>query len=151
MSTVVAVIVVGAVIASRIGWFREERRKFGNEEDTMREQFREIATNLTPVRVVGIPGLTLVLIAIALAMQFPEARWLIAAGVSGGAVIAAVLVRRRRDERPGGGGPLLSLSGSRHRLLHDGDRDGRGELLRVVDDVVRDDAGRFVVVVPAGV
>jgi hypothetical protein len=115
----------------------------------MREQFREIATNLTPVRVIGIPGLTLVLIAIALAMQFPEARWLIAAGICGGAVIAAVLVRRRRDEKSGDDGPLVSLSGGRHRLLHDGDRDRGGELLRVVDDVVRDDAPGFVVVVPA--
>lgn len=62
----------------------------------MREQFREIATNLTPVRVVGVPGLTLVLIAIALALQFPEARWLIASGLAGGAAIAAVLISRRR-------------------------------------------------------
>src|SRR5262252_7511533 len=62
----------------------------------MRDQFRDIATNLTPVRVVGVPGLTLVLIAVALALQFPEARWLIAGGLAGGAAVAAVLISRRR-------------------------------------------------------
>lgn len=70
----------------------------------MREQFREIATNFTPVRVVGIPGLTLVIIAIALAMQFPQARWLIAAGIAGGMVIAAALIARRRDVGGGDSG-----------------------------------------------
>jgi hypothetical protein len=71
----------------------------------MREQFRAITTNLTPVRVVGVPGLTLVLIAIALAMQFPEARWLIAAGLGGGGVIAAVLIGRRRAAIDADDGP----------------------------------------------
>ena len=61
----------------------------------MREQFRPIATNLTPVNVVGIPGLMLVVVAIALAIQFPEVRWLILATVTGGSVIAALLIRRR--------------------------------------------------------
>lgn len=62
----------------------------------MRERFRPIATNLTPVHVVGIPGLALVCIAVALAMQFPEARWLIAASLVGGAAMAALLIARRR-------------------------------------------------------
>ena len=64
----------------------------------MREQFRSITTNLTPVRVVGIPGLVLVLIAIALAVQFPEARWLLLAGLAGGIVIAAFLVIHRASD-----------------------------------------------------
>ena len=71
----------------------------------MREQFRAVTTNLTPVRVVGVPGLTLVLIAIALAMQFPEARWLIAAGICGGGAIATVLIRRRRADVDRDAGP----------------------------------------------
>ena len=70
----------------------------------MREQFRPIATNLTPVNVVGIPGLMLVIVAITLAIQFPEARWLIAAGVSGGMLIAAALIARRSRRSDGGGG-----------------------------------------------
>jgi hypothetical protein len=57
--------------------------------------FRPIPTNFTPVNVIGVPGLMLVLIAIALAWQFPEAQWLIAAGLVGGALIAAALIRRR--------------------------------------------------------
>ncbi len=61
----------------------------------MREQFRSITTNFTPVRVVGIPGLVLVLIAIALAVQFPEARWLLLGGLGGGLLLAAGLVIRR--------------------------------------------------------
>jgi hypothetical protein len=62
----------------------------------MREQFRPIVTNLTPVNVIGVPGLMLVLIAIALAFQFPEARWLIACGLAGGACIAVLLIKRRQ-------------------------------------------------------
>jgi len=61
----------------------------------MGERFRPIPTNFTPVTVVGVPGLMLVFIAIALAWQFPEARWLIAAGLAGGALIATVLIRKR--------------------------------------------------------
>jgi hypothetical protein len=61
----------------------------------MREYFRPIATNLTPVNVVGIPGLILVIVAIALAIQFPEVQWLVLAGISGGMLIAAVLIARR--------------------------------------------------------
>jgi hypothetical protein len=70
----------------------------------MRDQFRPIATNLTPVNVVGIPGLMLVIVAITLAIQFPEARWLIAAGVSGGLLIAAALIVRRSRRSDGSGG-----------------------------------------------
>ena len=62
----------------------------------MHEQFRPIVTNLTPVNVIGIPGLMLVFIAIALALQFPEARWLIAGGLLGGAGIAVLLIKRRQ-------------------------------------------------------
>ncbi len=61
----------------------------------MKEPFRPIATNLTPVRVIGVPGLALVIIAIALAWQFPEVQWLIAATVIGGGAIAVLLIRRR--------------------------------------------------------
>jgi hypothetical protein len=57
--------------------------------------FRPIPTNFTPVNVIGVPGLMLVLIAIALAWQFPEAQWLIAAGLAGGALVAVALIRRR--------------------------------------------------------
>lgn len=107
----------------------------------MREQFRPIATNFTPVAVVGIPGLTLVIIAIALAAQFPEARWLLAAGLLGGAAIAGVLIARRRDQstddddrRPLGF--IGRVYDDAHRLRQvepdraDGDRDPRGRPVR---------------------
>ena len=38
----------------------------------MREQFPPITINFTPVKVVGIPGLSLVAIVVAIAVQFPE-------------------------------------------------------------------------------
>ena len=85
----------------------------------MSERFRPIATNFTPVNVVGVPGLALVLIAIALAWQFPEARWLIAAGVLGGGMIAAMLIRRRsRSGSDDGGGWSHDVLGVNHDDAH---------------------------------
>jgi len=72
----------------------------------VREQFRSITINFAPVKVVGIPGLMLVLIAIALAVQFREARWLLLTGLAGGLLVAVVLiVRRRRNADDAGGDP----------------------------------------------
>src|SRR5258706_13618210 len=69
----------------------------------MREQFPPITINFTPVKVVGVPGLSLVAIAVALAMQFPEARWLLLSGLAGGVVLAtALILMRRRHTRPNG-------------------------------------------------
>jgi hypothetical protein len=64
----------------------------------MREHFRPLTINFAPVNVVGVPGLMLVLIAMAMTIQFPAARWLLLSGIAGGAVLAAVLIvaRRRR-------------------------------------------------------
>ena len=70
----------------------------------MREQFRSITINFAPVKVVGIPGLMLVVIAIALAAQFPEARWLLVTGLAGGLLVAAVLIVRRRRNADDAGG-----------------------------------------------
>jgi hypothetical protein len=97
----------------------------------MRERFRPIATNLTPVNVVGIPGLALVAIAVALGWQFPEVQWLIAAGLTGGTAIAVLLIRRRA-----------------HRSSDDDDRWSHGTLGVSHDDTHRrgpfepDPAGR---------
>jgi len=87
----------------------------------MHERFRPIATNLTPVNVVGIPGLTLVCVAIALAVQFPEARWLIAAGIVGGAAIAAALIVRRRRRGPSDDGDRFSNGALTLSWRHYGD------------------------------
>ena len=113
----------------------------------MSERFRPIATNLTPVNVIGVPGLMLVLIAIALALQFPEARWLIAAGLIGGAAIATLLIRRRArrssdDEDRWSHGVLGVAHDDTHRLgtfepdRARGDRDpGHGAVRDRVDPV----------------
>jgi hypothetical protein len=66
----------------------------------MAESFPPVTINFARVNVVGWPGLCLVAIVIALALQFPEARWLILAGVTGGLIIAAALVLRRRSRQP---------------------------------------------------
>src|SRR5437660_3080632 len=62
----------------------------------MREQFPPITINFAPVKVIGIPGLSLVAIAIALVVEFPVGRWLLLAGLTGGAALAAALIRLRK-------------------------------------------------------
>jgi hypothetical protein len=61
----------------------------------MREQFPPVKINFASVNVVGWPGLALVLIAVAIAMEFPETRWLLLASVAAGAVMAAVRIAAR--------------------------------------------------------
>ena len=45
----------------------------------MREQFPPVKINVATVNIAGWPGLALVLIAVAIAMEFPETRWLLVA------------------------------------------------------------------------
>jgi hypothetical protein len=68
----------------------------------MREQFPPITINFAPVKVIGIPGLSLVAIAVAIALEFPEGRWLLFSGVAGGVLlgVAMIVVRRRRADTP---------------------------------------------------
>jgi hypothetical protein len=58
----------------------------------MREPFPPVTINFASVNIVGIPGLAIVLIAVAIAMEFPEARWLLISSVCAGAVVAAVRI-----------------------------------------------------------
>jgi hypothetical protein len=62
----------------------------------MREQFPPVTINFGSVKVVGIPGLSLVAIAVAIAFEFPEAGWLLALGVTGGAALGGALIALRR-------------------------------------------------------
>jgi hypothetical protein len=62
----------------------------------MRETFRPVNINFAHVDVVGVPGLALVFIAIAL--EFPETRWVLLGSLAGGIAVAAVLIRRRRTK-----------------------------------------------------
>jgi hypothetical protein len=67
----------------------------------MSEQFHPVVINFGAVKVVGIPGLSLVAIVIAIAIEFPEARMLLLSGVAGGVLLGAalILVRRQRPVR----------------------------------------------------
>ena len=62
----------------------------------MREQFPPVTINFGAVRVAGVPGLSLIAIVIAIAFEFPEARWLLALGLAAGAAVAAALIAIRR-------------------------------------------------------
>ena len=62
----------------------------------MRNQFRPVTINFGAVRVAGVPGLSLIAIVIAIAFQFPEARWLLAFGAVAGTALAAALIAVRR-------------------------------------------------------
>ena len=68
----------------------------------MAEQFQAVTINIARVNVVGGPGLMLVLVAAAFAVEFPEARWLALSGLAGGAIFGAVLIAIRRFRRPDG-------------------------------------------------
>jgi hypothetical protein len=61
----------------------------------MREHFPPVNINFASVNVVGVPGLALVLIAVAIAMEFPESRWLLISSVVAGAVVAAIRIAAR--------------------------------------------------------
>lgn len=65
----------------------------------MAQQFPPVQINFAKVQVVGWPGFSLVVIVIAIAIQFPEARWLLLSGIVGGALVAAALVTWRRRHR----------------------------------------------------
>src|SRR5689334_20651384 len=67
----------------------------------MRDQFPPVTIDFGAVRVAGVPGLPLIGIVIAIAFQFPEARWLLALGVAAGAAVAAALIVVRARPRRG--------------------------------------------------
>src|SRR2546427_13086387 len=76
----------------------------------MREQFPPITINFAPVKVIGIPGLSLVAIAVAIVLEFPVGRWLLASGILGGVLVAVALIlarRKRGDSDDDGHGRLL--------------------------------------------
>jgi hypothetical protein len=58
----------------------------------MREQFPPVTINFSSLRVVGWPGLVLVLIVIAIALEFPQTRALLLLGAAAGTAVGAALV-----------------------------------------------------------
>ena len=61
----------------------------------MHEQFPPVTINFATVKVVGIPGLSLVAIAFAIAFQFPLAGWLLLLSVAAGAMVGGALIAMR--------------------------------------------------------
>jgi hypothetical protein len=68
----------------------------------MTESFPPVTINFGAVKVAGGPGLSLIAIVVAIAFEFPEARWLLMSGLFGGLLLGAamILVRRRRSLVP---------------------------------------------------
>jgi hypothetical protein len=66
----------------------------------MTQEFPPVKINFASVNIVGWPGLTLVAIAVAIAFEFPETRWLLLLGLTGGALVAAVMIYVRSHRRP---------------------------------------------------
>jgi hypothetical protein len=61
----------------------------------MREQFRPIRTNIASVDITGWPGLTVVVVIVAIAFEFPETRSLLLFGIVSGALLAAAMIYHR--------------------------------------------------------
>ena len=55
--------------------------------------------NISAIPVAGIGGAGLLIVALSMAAEFPEARWLLTAGVVGGILIALALVFAHRSHR----------------------------------------------------
>jgi hypothetical protein len=94
----------------------------------MREHFPPVTINFAHVRIIGIPGLSLVAIAVAIAFEFPVGRALLFSGIAGGLLVAAALIlaRRPREQasREPPRGPLSTRVTWRPRP-HEWKNDGR--------------------------
>jgi len=62
----------------------------------MRDSFPPVTINFGAVKIAGGPGLSLLLIVVAIAFEFPEAGWLLVSGIVGGAMAGAALILVRR-------------------------------------------------------
>jgi hypothetical protein len=72
----------------------------------MTEPTRRITSiNMSSIPVHGVGGLGMVAIAVVIAIEFPEAHWLLGVSLIGGAIIAAAMIAwRRRHETMGPSG-----------------------------------------------
>jgi L-asparagine transporter-like permease len=61
----------------------------------VRDQFPPVSINFSSLNVTGWPGLALVLVVVAIAMEFSQTRWLLVSGVVAGGLLAAVWIVRR--------------------------------------------------------
>ena len=58
----------------------------------MTKEFPPVQINFASVHVKGGPGLGLVVLVAAIAVEFPEVRWLLLSGLAGGLIVAAALI-----------------------------------------------------------
>ena len=63
---------------------------------------RPLQINMSAISVAGVGGLGMVAMVGIMAAAFQPARWLLAAGIAGGATIAIALIAKRRHRRIGG-------------------------------------------------
>ena len=71
---------------------------------------RDVEINMSGIPVAGVGGAGLVVVALVTTVVFPEARWLLAAGLAGGVVLGTALVlmrQRRQSDRPSGSEPTV--------------------------------------------
>jgi len=62
----------------------------------MEEPPRRPEISISAIPVAGIGGAGLVVVAVSMAVVFPEARWLLTGGLVGGVILAVALVLLRR-------------------------------------------------------
>jgi hypothetical protein len=66
----------------------------------MTDQTRDSEINISSIRVAGIGGLGMVVMAAAVAAQLPFVRWIVIGGAAAGAVLASAIIFLRRRQRP---------------------------------------------------
>lgn len=91
-SELVAVFVggpVGALIGAALaaGW---------DVSTSERNQIRQPSINTASIAVAGLPGATLFVIVIAIALAFPAIKWLLTASLAAGVLLGIVLIVRHR-------------------------------------------------------
>jgi hypothetical protein len=66
----------------------------------MTDEPRYPQINMSAIRVAGIGGLGMVVMAAAVAAQLPFVRWIVIGGAAAGAVFASAIIFVRRRQRP---------------------------------------------------
>ena len=76
----------------------------------MSESPRRLDINSSAIRIAGVGGLGMVALVVLIAADLQPARWLLAAGVGGGAAVAAGLIAWRRNRPQGTSGSDQPIS-----------------------------------------
>lgn len=91
----------GTVIALFFMWSSRRHAPPAAVPDSFsRDAFSTDTVNVAHVRVAGVGGLGLVLVALAVAADFPLATAVVSLGLAGGVIAAVIVILRRRDRGP---------------------------------------------------